>query len=423
MSLTKHNKVLRVFEHAELRYQKNGSFQKEHWEALSRYNEKYGNRYFTVLHNGIKFSSYVGVIQAGNITIEVLPKTDRENLNTEEEKKKWHNMLLDMLQACRLIRINQVNTANLQLKSNSILEIYIAMFLQEVEKLLHKGLIKKYRRHPENIPVLKGRLDFNRHITVNLVHKEKFFVQHTVYDRENILNQILHEALKIIPSLNPSSSLKSKLHNIKLNFPELPPLKITPALFNRLYFNRGNLHYKPALDIAKMLLLNYRPNITGGTHQVIAILFDMNFLWEEYIFRKLWQLQTADLQVSRQQSQHFWQGTMSIKPSSIIPDIVIRKGDQVFILDTKWKLVPDLKPAAEDLKQMFVYNLYWKCTHSILLYPGAQYQRHTGAYLNFHSQELPKNNCSIATCNVLDEHNKLDGNIALRILSELCGLI
>jgi 5-methylcytosine-specific restriction enzyme subunit McrC len=40
------------------------------------------------------------------------------------------------------------------------------------------------------------------------------------------------------------------------------------------------------------------------------------------------------------------------------------------VIDTKWKLPERNKPSDNDLKQMFAYNHYWKCTHSLLLYPS-----------------------------------------------------
>ncbi len=84
------------------------------------------------------------------VDIDVLPKTDKgattaanENAATlkgeeAKEKQKWHSVLLQMLKECRLLKINHVDYANLNLRSNSILDIYIGLFITETKQLLHE---------------------------------------------------------------------------------------------------------------------------------------------------------------------------------------------------------------------------------------------------------------------------------------------
>lgn len=47
------------------------------------------------------------------------------------------------------------------------------------------------------------------------------------------------------------------------------------------------------------------------------------------------------------------------------PDLVLTspQGERI-VIDTKWKLIRDGRPSDADLKQMFVYNLYWKTDRS-----------------------------------------------------------
>ncbi|GGH59289.1 5-methylcytosine-specific restriction enzyme subunit McrC [Filimonas zeae] len=419
MKLFSNKNIIRVFEHQKLFFGEGGCFAEKHWKALSRYNEKYKNRYFTVLHNGIKFSNYVGVIQAGNLTIEILPKIDKANLDSDTEKKKWHNILLQLLQECNLLKIENAEKANLKLKVKSILDIYVELFLNEVEILLHRGLIKKYKCNAENITTLKGRINFPKHFSVNMLHKEKFYVQHLIYDRQNVYNQVIKEALLIIPSLISNPFLINRLGKILLEFPELSRLAISADSFRKIKYDRKSVCYKEAIEIAKMLLLNYRPDITGGTNDVIAILFDMNELWEEYIFRKLQKAANGNVKVRRQQMQRFWKMNDSTYSKTIRPDIVIDKGDETIVLDTKWKLISDFTPTDDDLKQMFVYNLFWKCKHGVLLYPAIEYQRRSGTYFRFQQQMFEETNCLVATCNVLNEKSMLDKAIGVKILNDI----
>jgi len=56
------------FEHTRLLIDEEG-FTKSHWNDLAKYNERHSGQFFDLLHNGVKFKEYVGVIQVRNLTI------------------------------------------------------------------------------------------------------------------------------------------------------------------------------------------------------------------------------------------------------------------------------------------------------------------------------------------------------------------
>lgn len=417
---------IQVAEFEKLYYDNKKPFKEKHWEALCRYQERNRIDYFKVLNKGVQFANYVGVIQAGDLTIEILPKTDGKrtrayNATTSElmpaeqaERECWHNVLLQMLKECRLLNIHHVEEANLNLKSNSILEIYFELFLQQTELLLHEGLVKKYRKESGNRNALKGQLIFSKNIACNLVHKERFFVRYTEYNGLNIYNQLLYKTLLLLSSVIRNPLLTDRVNRLLLDFPEMPDLVVNERTFEQLVYDRKTERYKDALLISKMLLLNYRPDITGGSENVLAILFDMNELWEEYVYRRLVKVAKPDVTVSRQHKKRFWKNHTSGYHKTVRPDIVVTKAGKPFIIDTKWKLLTDNRPADDDLKQMFVYNLLWDAEESLLVYPGV-FERSRGSYLHFKLTEHLKeqnnsdfaNHCSLYFLSVLNKDGKL----------------
>jgi len=424
--------TIRVAEFEKLYYDDTKPFKQKHWDALCRYQEqqnKTGEKrieFYRILNKGIQFTNYVGVIQAGNLTIEILPKTDRQrttaaNLTVDNLQKQdadqrltWHDVLLKMLKECRLLQVNHVDYASLNLKSNSILEIYLELFLTEAEKLLHEGLIKKYRKTEGNKLAMKGQLLFAKNIAQNLIHRERFYVRDTEYNRTNIFNQLLYKTICLIPSITTNTWLTDKVNRLLLDFPEMPDCKVTSDTFNKLVYDRKTVRYKEALLISKMLLLNYRPDITGGSENVIAILFDMNELWEEFVYRRLAKSAKAGEIVSRQQKKNFWWNSSTGYHKKVKPDIVVFKNNRKIIIDTKWKIVEDNSPGDDDLKQMFVYNLLWDAEKSYLLYPGNK-TKCEGSYLHFNLSESKKksddkglyNHCSLMFLDLLNETGKL----------------
>ncbi len=356
--------LIRVFEYERLYHEgrRGGRLSMAQFDALVQYNQAHDNRFFTVIHQGIKFKQYVGVIQVGKLTIEILPKADRHSF-TDADRGKWHDALFQMLRVCRLLRLEASSEAELRIRHAALHDLYIQQFLREVSQLVHKGLVKQYRQKESNRTVLTGRLEFQEHITRNLVHKERFFVRHQSYDRIHLLHEILHEALLLIPSISTNPSLADEVSRLLLAFPEMPRRKVTTALFDKISYNRKTEHYKAAIGLAKLLLLNYSPDIRGGQNPILAILFDMNELFEEYIYRQLKRAAPPSVKVRRQVSKRFWESKL------IRPDIVIEKGDDTFVLDTKWKVLSEPTPSDADLKQMYAYHHYLGARRTYLLYP------------------------------------------------------
>lgn len=187
---------LQVFEYQSIshqgRYAKPG-FEPRHFEAFERYfNENERTPYFELISKGVRFKSHVGVIQVGDLVVEVLPKADKQN--AKSSANQWQGILLEMLKTCRLLTATKSSDASLKLKANSILKLYFELYLVELENLIHKGLIKKYRPHQSQQKALKGALVFSEQIKRNLVHKERFYVRHTQYDKKHLVHQVLHEA-------------------------------------------------------------------------------------------------------------------------------------------------------------------------------------------------------------------------------------
>jgi len=360
---------IQVFEHQSMTYAGRYAileFTEKHHQAFESYFQKNERTpFFELIPKGVRFKSYVGVIQIGDTVIEVLPKTDRKK-KSSASKETWQNILLDMLRTCELLKARRSSNASLKLKSNSILELYFVLFLEELEALMKQGLIKKYKSHQSQQKALKGALVFREQIKRNLIHKERFFVRHQSYDKNHLLHQILHEALLLINRLDTGGVLKDRIGRLLLDFPNVDSRKIMADDFERINNSRKHAPYERSLEIAKLLLLNFRPDLKAGRQNMIALMFDMNMLWEEFVYRVLRKELKSEWDVHGQKKKRFWEKKV------IKPDIVLRHRERglVYVIDTKWKLPERNKPSDNDLKQMFAYNHYWKCTHSLLLYPS-----------------------------------------------------
>ena len=402
-------KFIQVFEHQRLKYDDSGDFRKHHFDAMVKFNELHQNKYFTIGHNGIVFKNYVGVIQVGGLTIEILPKADKK---ADADKSLWQSVLLNMLKVCKRIRVESVSETQLKKRHHSILDVYFEVYLAEIERLVNKGLIKRYQKNQSNQNALKGKLLFAKNIQQNLVHRERFYCEHQVYDRNHLLHQILYKGLRILKTF-VNDALKDRLNRLLFEFQEIDNIEISEKHFRKIVFDRKNSDYQKAFDIAKIIILNYSPSLNYGSENLLTLLFDMNALWEEYIFRILQKHKKDEGKVSRQDSKKFW------KNKCIRPDIILQIEQKTFVIDTKWKIIETNNPSDEDLKQMFVYNLHWDAEKALLLYPKTG-QTDSG-FEEFHYDKLnPKKKCKTGFVDITEGGSiKSSEKIAEEIFAKL----
>ncbi len=371
--------TITVFEHQNLRIGDQGFIDNDLRLLTKFHGDGKGFSYYTIISKGVRFKSWVGVLQIGDLQIEVLPKADNEG-DGKKSQEKWKRVLIGMLLAVGDLDAQAPSSSALELHANSILELYFALYLKELDYLLHRGLVKKYRKVEGNVTALKGSLVFGKHIQQNVTHQERFYTRHTVYDREHKLHQILYKALLAVGRLNHNLHLKGRIGDLMLHFPEMPDLHVSAVTFAGLTLDRKTQSYKTALNIAKLILLNYHPDLRNGKNDVLALMFDMNALWERFVFVSLRKYLGDQWTVREQVYQKFWR-SHEIGDVGMKPDIVLEKDNQRLVFDTKWKNIGDGKPSPEDLRQLYAYHVYFDAKKVALVYPGTKEKTTHGLYV------------------------------------------
>ncbi|MBP8878815.1 MAG: hypothetical protein KBF67_14500 [Flavobacteriales bacterium] len=336
-------------------------FEMKHFDALTIWNQRHQNRFFEVEHRRLRCKQFVGVVQVGDVVIEILPKADRD----VDNYGRWHTALLTMLRKVYGLRLHATDEADLALRHADLMDLFLDAFVHEVRGLVHAGLVKKYHAKRSNLHALKGRLDFPAHLRMNLVHKERFAVTHQAYDTDHLLHSILHEALNIVEQTCLNASIVGRAQDVNWAFEHVQHSTVNSDTFNHLRLGRKTATYGNALQLAKLIILNHNPDMRSGREPVLSILFDMEKLWEKFIHRLLASRLPEGWEVVDQERKAFW------KDREIKPDLLFTRSDGTCVIaDTKWKLPKDDEPSLEDLRQMFAYNIRFVSERSLLIYPG-----------------------------------------------------
>jgi 5-methylcytosine-specific restriction enzyme subunit McrC len=414
--LLKKKNHITVFEHQTLKLNQVTDgvlFDENQLRALQACYGSSGVPYFSLIHNGVKFNEYVGVIQVGDMVIEVLPKTDTVFAGTEE-KGKWRDVLIRMLCTVGIFDIHAPSSSALKLKPNSILDLYFELFIKEVEYLLHNGLVKKYRKKEGNLTALKGNLLFGKHIRENLTHQERFYVSHTTYDVDHKLHHIIYKTLCCLKRVNRNGMLQSRIETLLLNFPEMPDVKVTDQTFDTIVYDRKTQSYQKSIEIARLILLQFHPDVSRGNRHVLALMFDMNKLWEQFVFVSLRKHKSLTTTITAQTSKYFWKPDVGSR-SKIRPDIVINaESENCVVVDTKWKNLNGQNPSPDDLRQMYVYHEYYGASKVALIYPGKK-SISSGRFMPKGANDFDNKSCGVICLEVHAELGMWQRNIHLEI--------
>lgn len=317
-------------------------------------------------YKALRAQNYVGVIQTiDGTTIEILPKIEKKD---DEESKK---ILIKMLKTLKKSPFKNFNMANLKSTKMPLLEIFITMFLEELSKLVQKGIKSDYVTKEDNLKFLKGKLLISQQIKHNTVHKERFYVEYQEFNSDRIENRLIKTTLGYLYKKSRSNRNQQRIREFLFVFDEISACKDVKIAFTKVKLNRQMKDYEQVLLWCKTFLFENSFSPYKGNDVAFALLFDMNLLFESYVGHYL-KMNHHDVQL--QDKTHHLACLNGAGKFQLKPDIVIDNGK--VIADTKWKLLNEDKThqgvSQADMYQLFAYGKkYTKspCEKLFLIYP------------------------------------------------------
>ena len=320
----------------------------------------------------ITAKNYVGVITMDDgTTIEILPKIYSHEAFTDGKVKK---LLVDMLKTLRNAPFKSLQTTNVNIEKLNIFEIFIKMFVDEVFYIAKRGLKCDYETIQSNESMFKGKMIFSSQIKHNYAHKERSFIEYDEFNTNRPENKILKATLKYLYKNTTSSKNKSDIKTLLSVFSDVDASKDYLSDFSKIVPDRKTADYQTALLWSKVFLMGKSFTSFSGSEVAFALLFPMEMLFESYIavhMKKM--IAQSEYTFSAQDKTYHLFDTP--KKFLMKPDIVIKNKslDQVFVLDTKWKVLSDTKAnygiSQSDMYQMYAYQKKYQAQNVTLLYP------------------------------------------------------
>ena len=342
--------------------------------ALERFSEDYKSRFkVDVLQHGPRRSlvvqNFVGVISLGKDQIEVLPKIEGHITQVRQN-------LVKMIASVFNLNIHFNDTSFVDKHSDTILEILIRMFCEQLWQAVRQGMVRRYVSRQENLPILRGRLSITNQIRLNLARPDRLACEYDEFNENNCINHVLKAALKILQRVANSQANQRHIAELLCCFDSVDTVAPSSISWKQISTDRLSIRYKPIIAIARLFIEGNSPDITSGKNDGFALLFDMNKLFEGYIGSMVRQVfgckeLTISLQGPKKHLASYSNGSPAFE---LRPDIVVSGTNSVeFVIDTKWK---QLKEGASregvtsnDAYQMYAYASKYGAPDVVLLYP------------------------------------------------------
>lgn len=323
----------------------------------------------------IKAKNYVGTIQTPKgITIEILPKIYISNNEVSYENTK--KIFLKMLKSVKDMPFKTLNMANLDTTNMEILDIFIVMFLDEISVLIKKGLKSSYIKEEGNLNYLRGKLLINKHLSKNMISKNKFYLEYDEYSKNIPENKIIKSTLLKLKNITSKSSIQNRIQKYSFYFDEIDKSLNYEKDFSKCTNNRLMSDYKLALEWSKIFLNNKGFTTYKGSSKSYSLLFPMEKVFESYVANSIKKSSLFDnfeivIQAKKDETMYLFDTPKRFK---LKPDIIMKSSDKIIILDTKWKNLNDNPNknygiSQSDMYQMYAYSKKYNSNKIILIYP------------------------------------------------------
>lgn len=341
-------------------------------DTLWRVCERHRPGTFSWTHRAVRFSHYCGVIQAGMLVVEILPKI-------AEDDDFDRRVLLQMIDlACRF-PVKEQDADQLSVGSPHLLAALMRWFCEELFAQFRQGLLRAYVTEADALPTVRGRwrpdVDACRHPG----RPDRLQCEYDELTVDNPHNQALKAALRCIqPAARGLPALSVSVSTLLATLADVRDVRVDAATLDRLPSTRLTRRYERALMMARWFLAGASPDLQHGAQSALALIFDMNALFQATLAAAVRRVAPVGLTVHENgPGRHLAVDTQGARRVPLKPDLTLMEGDKaVAIIDAKWKRLKQTQSgttsglSSADVYQLHAYATAYDCACVALWYPA-----------------------------------------------------
>ena len=277
-----------------------------------------------------------------------------------------------------LQKVLNINLTSLDVGLSSedkLYQLLIYLFPKYLQATLRKGLYKEYQRFFHNDSHVKGVLDVGNHLKKNLPFTGNIAYTTREFTYDNPLMQLIRHTIEYIKN---QKSFGVLLDSNRENMTEITRVTSSYKLADRAKIIRMNKikpirhayfrEYRKLQELCLMILSREKHGLGPQAQKVHGILFDVAWLWEEYVYTLL----PKGFIHPRNKEKKGGILIFSGGERKVYPDFYDR--ERKIVLDAKYKKLEFTEKGTnrEDLFQLISYSYILKAEKAGLIFPSIE---------------------------------------------------
>ncbi len=235
------------------------------------------------INNQVQFHNIVGFI--GN---------DKKNMIIRSRFSENNSDYFFRYLLQRVLNINVVNLETGMSSEEFFYQLLVYVFPKYLNSAMRKGIYKEYQKHEYNNSNVKGTLDTARHIRNNVPFRGNIAYTTREYTFDNSITQLIRHTIEFIKSseFNNQNILQNSgvtQKNVAMIIEATPSYrysdreKVLLRNKRRVLRHAYYTEYQLLKKLCLMILTVQKRGIDSGHEKIKGILFDISWLWEEYV--------------------------------------------------------------------------------------------------------------------------------------------
>ena len=306
----------------------------------------------------LRLDNYVGVIETPCGTrVEILPKS----IDHGDDAADSRRMLRRMLERCLELKPRETSPTDIQTFERPLTEWVMGHFLEELRRLVKRGVRFEYHAVQEEQRFLRGRLEVMRQLRQPPGRAHLFQIEHDIFDADRPENRLLRSALDRVCRITRDPANWRLSHELATYLSPIPASRSIAADFRRWRDDRLLAHYRAVRPWCALVLANEMPLSLMGTWHGCSLLFPMETLFERYVESCLRCSLPAGAMLQAAARHHHLVRHEGQPWFTLVPDFLLVDGARTIVLDTKWKRIDQSLGNATDkygLSQTDFYQMF-----------------------------------------------------------------